>query len=464
MQSIDAEEDARLQRFKAAWNAYDGDMAKPLKVTFGEPDDNIILPFVRSFVNTGVHFLFGDDLKMEGEDEKANEIVAKAWGGGYETGTQKMLTLNKLGLNGGITGQPFIKLNPKGDYTKITVIDPSYMSVRWDQEDIDEIIMYRIQWPIIAYSSAGVAVPAVRRQDIERTSDSSWTIIDSISKGSESKFVETGRTVWGFSFAPIVETQNLPKPNEYWGESDLDGGVLQINDALNSVISDVNKILRYHAGPKTVARGISASQFGAEVDAATNEMIFLPDKDQDLFNLKLDGDLKASMDTYKALKEALHSIASLPEIATGKVENIGQLSSRAMAILYKPLTDTTSVKRLSYGHLIDQTNRRCIEIKGGDPEEAPSITWPEILPRDALEERQVAESDLRMGITSKRTVAGKLGYDWEEEQAQMADETQSVADVAMQQFDKNQANGVVPGGNQPFDPNGDAKGNQSAGR
>lgn len=452
LESIDEQERERLEEFKTGWAAYEGDMTAPLRTKIGEPSDNIILPFVRSFVNTGIHFLFGDDLKMEGGDDTADEAVARAWNAGAIKGTQKMLTLTKLGINGGVTGQPFIKLNPRDDHVHLNIIDPAYVSVNWSQEDIDEVTRYRLQWPIIDEKGK----PAARRQDHERDGNV-WHVTDYISRGPMAKWERIGEVEWGFSFPAIVETQNLPKPNEYWGESDLVGGVLAINNALNSVMSDVRKILRYHAGPKTVAKGLSKSQFQTEV--GPGEILFLPEADQDLYNLELSGDLAASMETYRALKEALHQIGSLPEVATGKVDNVGQLSARAMAILYKPLVGRTSTKRLTYGHQIDTTNRRVLEIRGVDPDNAPEIQWPEILPRDALEERQVAEADLRMGIVSKRTTSSKLGYDFDTEQEQMKDERQSVAETALTQFDTNRA-----AGDEVYDPAGQRGANSTPGR
>lgn len=436
LQSVDAEEQDRLERFKLGWEVYDGDMPLPLSVEFGKRNDNVVLPFARSFVNTSVKFLLGEDLEMKGENEKTDELIEDSWSGGTRRSNSKMLTLNKLALNGGVTGTPFVKLQPKPDYTRIIVIDPSYVSVIWSQEDIDEVRRYRIEWPII--DEAGK--PAARRQDITKQDSGFWLIEDFISRAQSNRWEPIGQEVWPFDFPPMVETQNMIRPNEYWGQSDLEGGLIEINNAINAVVSDVKKILTYHAGPKTTAKGVTPDQYKA-LNASPNSLTFLPEG-AELENLELSGDLSASIDTYNELKSAMHQIAGIPEVATGKVDNIGNLSARAMQILYKPLIDLTTTKRMTYGHLIDETNRRICVIHGVKDPQIPDILWPDILPKDALEERTVAEADLRMGIASKETLAAKLGYDWEVESEQIGEERATSAEYLATQFDAGNTQGA----------------------
>src|SRR6185436_1088528 len=64
--------------------------------------------------------------------------------------------------------------------------------------------------------------------------------------------------VWPYSWSPIVDWKNLPAPNHYYGKSDL-GTIGRLNDGLNFVVSNIQRILKHHAHPKTVATGIGAS-------------------------------------------------------------------------------------------------------------------------------------------------------------------------------------------------------------
>jgi len=42
------------------------------------------------------------------------------------------------------------------------------------------------------------------------------------------------------------------------------------------------------------------------------------------------------------------------------------------------------------------------------------------MPRNEVEQRQIASEDLGMGIVDKETIATKLGYDWSKIQARMS--------------------------------------------
>lgn len=451
LQRIRETEDERRAAIRDAWNAYDGEMKQPLVVKFGEPDDNVIFPFVATFVNTGVNFLFGRDIEMTSDDERVTALIDAAWGGGYKAGERQGLTLANIATNGAIAGHTFVKLAPiSRNYCRIIVLDPSNMSVTWDQEDFEKVTRYRYEWTTVQTDSSGRPTTAVRRQDTVRAeNDASWEVIDSISAGADGTFREIGRSTWPYPFAPIVDTQNLPAPNEFWGRGDLDGGLLAINNSLNSVISDVRKILRYHASPTTVVHGQDSEN---PLNTGPASVVYMPEPEQSIERVEMKGDLGSSLETYKTLKEALHSLASIPEVATGKVDNIGNLSARAMQILYRPIVDQTQTKRRTYGHLINETNRRILQISGLDANLAPAIAWPEILPVDAAEERDALESDLRMGVVSKATVAAKLGYDYEQEAEKIATEGQSAADAILTAFDAGNTQGSTAYGQTGAEP------------
>lgn len=437
LQSADADEQDRLQRFKLGWQVYDGDMHKPLKVELGQRDDNVIVPLARSFVNTSVQFLLGEDLIFKSEDDRVNEVVDATWSGGTGRSNTKMLTLNKLAVSGGVTGHLFLKLRPENGQIKLSVLDPSYVSILWSQEDIDVVRRYRIQWPMIDKDNR----PAVRRQDHTKQDNGTWLIEDFISKAGAGEWQLIGKPeVWPYDFPAIVDGQNLPRAHEYWGQSDLEGGLIDINNAINAVLSDIKKILTFHASPKTIAEGMTPEQFD-ELNADPSALYFLPEGG-DMRNLELSGDLTASIATYERLKSVLHQVASIPEVATGKVDNIGSLSARAMQILYKPLIDLTTTKQMTHGHVYDEVNRRACIISGIKDPILPDILWPEVLPKDALDDAAAYEADLRMGIVSKETVASKRGYDFDQESEKIAEEQKSEGESVLTNFDRGNTTGA----------------------
>jgi hypothetical protein len=132
------------------------------------------------------------------------------------------------------------------------------------------------------------------------------------------------------------------------------------------------------------------------------------------------------------VKAAYHETTQVPEVTTGKFDNIGQLSGLALQILYGPLLQRTQVKRRTYGDMLAELNRRLLAF-GGFGEKCDVTThWPELLPTDPQGEAQTLKTHQEMGVVSTQTVQEKLGYDPETEGPKIAAE-KAAANVATEQ-------------------------------
>ena len=230
----------------------------------------------------------------------------------------------------------FVKIVPNAPYPRLVVLDPATVTPTWAPDDIETVLSYRIQYPAI---DPKTGKPIVIRQLIE-LDGAVWRITDQVSRADSTRGY-TAEATWPYPWPPIVDCQNLPNPNEYWGISDLEEDVLQLNGAINFVLSNLARIVRFHAHPKTWGKGFTAQQLSIAVD----ETIVLPSPDAELRNLEMLGDLSSSIALYERLREALHEISRIPEVATGKLESTGQLSGVALASLYPPLLEKTETKR-----------------------------------------------------------------------------------------------------------------------
>jgi hypothetical protein len=148
------------------------------------------------------------------------------------------------------------------------VLDPATVTVEWDDEDIERVTRYRIQYPAIDPTTR---LPVIRRQVIEPRG-AIWVILDQTASPDGVTWSTAKETPWPYPFPPIVDCQNLPLPNEFWGESDLEEDVLELQTSRNRVLSNVGRILRFHAHPKTWGKGFNANQLKVAVD----ETIVLP--------------------------------------------------------------------------------------------------------------------------------------------------------------------------------------------
>ena len=444
-------EQQRLARMKRAWEAYHGTLPPPFTVTPNGTDDNVVANKARVIVNKGVSFLFERPIDFElggdeGADTPAEEYLDRVW-----QRNRQATTLQKLAMNGSVCGHIFVKLVLRpGDVPRLIVLDPAMVSVEWDDADIELVTRYRVQWTALDPSTRR---PLLRRQVIEPDGPLRWRILDQESGPDGLTWRTTATPLWPYPFPPIVDGQNLPLPNEYWGESDLESDVIDLIIARSRTLSNLARIIRFHGHPLTWGKGFSANQLNRSPD----NTVVLPSADAELHNLEMVSDLHSHMEYDRRLDEAIHEIARIPAIATGKVENIGQLSGLAMQILFAPLVEKTETKRSTYGDFLTELNRRLLILGGYDAEAATpvSIRWPEILPGDPLTERNVALLDKELGV-STATLLSQLGYDPEREATQCADEAATAQDAQQQSMNAQPMDAmsgqVVPGTMQQQQP------------
>jgi hypothetical protein len=224
---------------------------------------------------------------------------------------------------------------------------------------------------------------------------------------------------WPYEWPAIIHCQNLPSANTLNGTSDLEEDLINLQISINFVLSNLMKIIRYHAHPRTWGSGFEADAIKVAVD----ETVVFTDPEASLHYLELTGDnIGSSVDYFKRLKEAFHQIARVPEVSAGQLDNIGNISGLAMNVLYQPLVEKTETKRSLYGPMLEEISMRLLEMKFGSRKPV-QITWPELLPRDPLQERQYLLIDKSFGA-SNRTILTKLNYDWEREKARKSIEPQ----------------------------------------
>lgn len=439
-------EKERIQRYKSAWDAYYGRMAPSLKETKSDPQarDNVTVAYGRLVVDTVVSWLFGDEPTFSLNDTDDADSPEEQWLDAVWRANKKLLTLQKLGTNGAVCGHTFAKLQQFSPLTnglpRVVVLDPSNVSVKWSDEDIDVVLEYRIQWTVL--DERGKA--RVRRQRIHPDGPN-WLIVDEISKPNGSGYDLIGEERWLHPFAPIAHTQHLPMPNEFYGMSELEEFLLAVNKAINFKYSNANRIERLHAHPRTWGRGFQSK----DIDVSPDSTIVLQSKDAELHNLEMQSDGAFAHGNIDRTVEAFFRLARVPLLAIGDVSGISSgLSGVALALYFKPLLQKTETLRLGYGEFLADVNGRLLELggKGTAAKAQVAVSWPELLPRDPVQERQALQMDVEAFDVSKQTAQEKLGYDYEQERARKEQEDATAAETAARMFDRGV--GSLPPGQQ----------------
>lgn len=426
------DEQARAEEIATRWDRYRGDYPDTLKIESGDPDDNVKLNVTGTVVDAGVDFLFGEDLtfEIEGEGGPGSDSEREQWLNAVWDANRRMTKLQLVGMNGAISGHAVVKIQPDPGSAerppRILVIDPATYTARWSQDDIEQVEEHRITWTII---DAGR--PAVRRQRMV-PEGATWTIVDEISRGDATRFETIETTTWAYPWAPIVETQNLPEPNEFYGRSDLTKDIIDANAAINGVLSDLRRTVRLHGHPLFWVSGAP----GEVLDIGPGDAIELPEEGR-VGAIETRSDPTA-LDLFERLKAALHEQARVPEIAAGKLDNVGQLSGLALQILYGPLLRKTRTKRRLYGDLLREVNRRLLELRfGAGGNSHTLIHWPDPLPTDDREAAEVAILDHQLGA-SRETLLERRGYSSTDEMERRASEDRESVERAAAAFDGGQ--------------------------
>jgi hypothetical protein len=406
----------QLQVWQTAWKFYRGDPPRPLVPKKNEPDDNLILSFGRRLVKTGVKYLFGQPVTSQ-VTGKSQDGPAQVWLDECWRRNRRDVFLQELAINGGVCGHAFAKILPRTPYPRLIVLDPQLVDVIWADDDVEDVLCFTITNPPVGDIQTR---QVIERQDAPDGTPLAWTITDQTidrGGGAEAVWVTEGVEDWPHDFAPILECQNMVMPNQFWGEPDLGDDVIHILNAINRSASQIHKIMRVHAYPKVWTRGMGAKALKIGID----EIIQLPSDTAELHALEVHADLNGSRAFLDTLVDILCWIASTPKVAFGDPDSLGAVSGVSMQLRFAPLLQQTEEKRLTYGALIVEADRRLLALgKWGDTT-ITQLQWPELLPSDPLQERQVAVLDDALGV-STQTILEKLGYDPEQEATRKAEE------------------------------------------
>lgn len=420
----------RQALFAQYWRYYRGHHRKPLKVRPNTPDDNVILNLSKRVVNKGVQFLFGKsvDFEIDGttEERTAEELyLDQVWG----TDEQKHTLLQSIATNGAVTGTAVVRLyepdpNVPDSLPRVVNIDPSLLDVVTNPDDVEEVVSYRLTW-----KSGDIW----KRHRIDVQENDTWYVMAEIARPNSPDWQEVPNesAAWAYPFAPIITGQNLPIPNEFWGMSDLEEA--DINDAINFTASNIARILKFHAHPKTIGTGFSANQLQ---NTAVDDFWAISNEQAKVFNLEMQSDL-ASAYTYLAmLVQNYAKVTGVPDLDPAVV-NVGALSGFALRILYGDLLEGTQTKRNTYGGLLSEINTRVLAI-GGKAEYGSLVVkniWQDPLPSNGKEQAETLKIDRENGLSTE-TYLTRRGHDPElEKERRAADQAERQKTMAAAMMD-----------------------------
>lgn len=410
----------QLARWRRAWDAYEGRFAPVLPAQPGRPRLESIPNLCKLVIDAKVHALFGQGVRVELAE--GTETPEEEWLRSWWKREEVDLKLMSAALNGAITGHAFLRLTADRPFPRLIVLDSTSVQLQWEAEDIDRITGYVITWN----DELPDGRPVTRRQRILAQNNNTWSVVDEVTELGSPSYRVIGQAPWPYPFPPVVDTQNLPAPNQVWGRPDLTDDLIDLNRAIGFALSNSLLIYRYHGHPRTVARNVPPTH---PLRVGPDEVIYLA-SGQELEVLQPSADLANGLALARQLTELFFQTARIPEVAVGRLQGVGALSGVALRILYRPLMEDLEAKRRLYGRMVEQLVQRALVLAGWRTTADADVRlhWPEPIPANQEELARTALVWSQLGV-SQRTILERLGFDWDLERQHRAEDEASLGEM-----------------------------------
>lgn len=426
-----SDEDVKKKQLIAdAWKAYHGDLMPPLQKIAGQPDDNILDNRCQAIIDRGVDFLFGDTVDISPDSDAPEEVkqfLDTVWGKKEE----RTPMLQKLAMNGAVSGQAFLRIVPssKPNQFRLVVVDPSTIYVKTAPQDCETPLLFCIEYSQTEKIN-GKDMQVWYREEIMLIdpdgnaasgmpdTDAIWQIQHWTRIGDRGVWTPAGDPIsWPYPFPPLFGGQNLPYPNTYWGMPDLTPDLIGMNNAVNLVQSNINRINKIYGAPIIYASGVSE----ATIDIKPGRIIGLPTTDGRIVAVPIQSDLANSLQFVNTLRSDMDEQSGVPGVATGRITDLprGNMSGIAIELLFMSLLKKTNKKRCTYGDLLIRVSKALLALARFAPTIEIALAWQNPLPHDDLASAQAAIAKKQVGV-SNSTLQRELGYDPEEEAEQNA--------------------------------------------
>jgi hypothetical protein len=447
------QEAERHERLNKAWKHYTGDLTGHFRNEPGQPDINVLSNRAMPIVDTGVDFLYGKTVTFEvllnGKPQKdAQAVLDGCWG----NDNRRMVTLSKLGQNGGIFGHAFGKIiEPQPDkrrpYCRVVPLDPAQVTVMTQSDDCDTVQAYIIDYNAPA-SPAFQQLTVGRRQVIVRIDpdmdaddyfagddpDSHWEISNWV-RGPNNQWYQQGAPIiWEHPWAPVVDWQNLPLANAHWGMSDIPPNIQHLNSVLNLALSNVNAIAKHHSFPWLYASGVG---LGATIELAPGKITQLQAPEGKLGAVEAHGDLAGLLEFANDIRGDMDEQSRVPAVATGRMRDVPRVTSGvAFQMMYGPLLAKNTHKQRLYADGHEQLSLRMLSLCGfgdGTGQDGWQVVtkWPSPLPNDDAATAQLVMAMLQADV-SQHALYEVLHLDYDQEQEYRATEAKDAMKAAMQ--------------------------------
>ena len=230
---------------------------------------------------------------------------------------------------------------------------------------------------------------------------------------------------WEHSYPPMQHGQNLPRGGSAYGDPDITDDLILMQDYLSFTVSNIGKIIKHHASPKTWGRLFGKSK---QVKWGIDDMVLSDNPEAFLSNLEMESDLISSNAFVMFLRQAIFDISRQVDLSSIN-DRLGALTNFALRVLYQDAIAKNATKQLMYGEALVELNGRLLDLAKVNNLDAGVIVWPDALPTNMKEQAETLTIDQASGRISKQTAILEQGRDWEQEQDRLAEEKTAASNI-----------------------------------
>lgn len=408
----------RSEWFDQVRTYYNGDHPASLDVKDGEINDNAVINMVKQALDRTVGFLFPDMPKLEVDPNVSEETEDEQWLREMWEANGGIAFLHETAYIGGFSGHNYVRVVPpdpaQGDiYPRLIAIDPKSVQTWWKNDDLRRVVFHEVRWTVVGDTTTEDYI-----LDFVNLGKS-WRIIQYRSGNGANVWEEISREEWKIPLPPIIDWKHLPNVRSYYGAGEFDTSLLMLNRQINNVVSETNRIIRYHASPKTVAVGTKA---GDVKTTAIDELWAVENPEAEIFNLEMKSDLTASNDHLRFLIKSFLGTSRVV-ILEGTVKDFQRVTNAGVRTVFIDMLSKLIILRWNYGQAIREISRVAAAVGKRGFDVAPTVVYSDPLPTDQTEAVNVLMLERSMQLVSRETASTKRGYMWPEEKSKMEAES-----------------------------------------
>lgn len=394
-----------------------GKQPAQLKVKPGQFDDNLTVNFSGLIVDRSVSDMLGDGIVFDlpGEEDSPEQ----AYINGLMDANHSDILLLKAALAAADGGNGYIKMIPDGvvgqdgeTYPRLVVLNPKHITIETLPEDHEMVIRYVIQYTLTdkdgkekGYREITEHVPPTVDGEGVETGGNFWTVTNY--ETMNGRWEQVNQTTWEWYFPPIIHWQNLPNPYSAIGKPDLTDDIIELQDRINYLAANESKIIRYFAHPMRWGKNLGKYE---TIESGPDKMLIVGDEGE-IFQLDQLGDLAAANAFLGFTRQALFDISRTVDLDSLQ-DKLGSLTNFGLRVLHKDSLAKIDTKRLLFGTALLAMVSRLLEMKGFENTDAGTIIWDDPIPQNEVEQMEMLEKQIDLGLVSKETASTELGRTW----------------------------------------------------